>query len=87
MRLFPKKSCEAGSFNFNSNALIFSDLTDFSQLPSTAVTEVLMLEMKMAASAKVYLVSGFPRSMRDMAEYSDKVVVNYFRAFFCLQTK
>jgi len=49
-------------------------LTDFSQLPSAAVTEVLMLEMKMAASAKVYLVSGFPRSMRDMAEYSDKVI-------------
>ncbi|XP_059471131.1 adenylate kinase isoenzyme 5 [Neocloeon triangulifer] len=52
-----------------------NELSDFSQLPSTAVTEVLMLEMKMAASAKVYLVSGFPRSMRDMAEYSDKIQV------------
>ncbi|CAB3371923.1 Hypothetical predicted protein [Cloeon dipterum] len=52
-----------------------NEMTDFSQLPSTAVTEVLMLEMKMAASAKVYLVSGFPRSMRDMAEYTDKIQV------------
>ncbi|KAF4519864.1 hypothetical protein B566_EDAN005202 [Ephemera danica] len=52
-----------------------NELSDFNQLPSTAVTEVLMLEMKMAPAAKVYLISGFPRSMRDMAEYSDKIQV------------
>lgn len=46
---------------------------DFSQLPSKTVTEVLMLEMKMAPAAKAYLISGFPRSMRDVVEYTEKV--------------
>lgn len=32
-----------------------------------------MLEIKMAPAAKAYLISGFPRSMRDVVEYSDKV--------------
>lgn len=32
-----------------------------------------MLEMKMAPAAKAYLVSGFPRSMRDVVEYQEKV--------------
>lgn len=48
-------------------------MQNFSQLPSAMVTEVLMLEMKMAPAAKAYLISGFPRSMRDVVEYSDKV--------------
>lgn len=48
-------------------------MQDFSQLPSRIVTEVLMLEMKMAPAAKAYLVSGFPRSMRDVVEYQEKV--------------
>lgn len=51
----------------------FLDMQDFSQLSSRVVTEVLMLEMKMAPAAKAYLISGFPRSMRDVVEYSDKV--------------
>lgn len=33
-----------------------------------------MLEIKMAPAAKAYLISGFPRSMRDVVEYSDKVI-------------
>lgn len=49
------------------------DMQDFSQLSSKMVTEVLMLEIKMAPAAKAYLISGFPRSMRDVVEYSDKV--------------
>lgn len=49
------------------------DLQDFSKLPSKTVTEVLMLEMKMAPAAKAYLISGYPRSMRDVVEYSEKV--------------
>uniref|UniRef100_A0A2A4JEZ0 Adenylate kinase n=1 Tax=Heliothis virescens TaxID=7102 RepID=A0A2A4JEZ0_HELVI len=49
------------------------DMQDFGTLSSKTVTEVLMLEMKMAPTAKTYLVSGYPRSMRDVAEYSDKV--------------
>lgn len=48
-------------------------MQDFSQLSSKTVTEVLMLEMKMAPAAKTYLISGFPRSMRDVVEYSEKV--------------
>lgn len=48
-------------------------MQDFSQLSSKTVTEVLMLEMKMAPAAKAYLVSGYPRSMRDVVEYQEKV--------------
>ncbi|XP_026328637.1 uncharacterized protein LOC113236692 [Hyposmocoma kahamanoa] len=48
-------------------------MQDFGTLSSKTVTEVLMLEMKMAPTAKTYLVSGYPRSMRDVAEYSDKI--------------
>lgn len=48
-------------------------MQDFSELSSRTVTEVLMLEMKMAPAAKAYLVSGFPRSMRDVVEYQEKV--------------
>lgn len=51
------------------------DMQDFSQLSSKVVTEVLMLEIKMAPAAKAYLISGFPRSMRDVVEYSDKVMI------------
>lgn len=50
------------------------DMQDFSQLSSKTVTEVLMLEMKMAPAAKAYLISGYPRSMRDVVEYSEKVI-------------
>lgn len=52
---------------------IISDMQDFSSLSSKTVVEVLMLEMKMAPSAKTYVVSGFPRNMRDVVEYSEKV--------------
>lgn len=48
-------------------------MQDFSQLSSKTVTEVLMLEMKMSPQARAYLVSGYPRSMRDVVEYSEKV--------------
>ncbi|CAO1363590.1 unnamed protein product [Diamesa tonsa] len=54
---------------------IGNDMTDFSQLPSKTVTEVLMLEMKMSPAAKTYLISGYPRSMRDVVEYSEKIQV------------
>lgn len=48
-------------------------MQDFSTLSSKTVAEVLMLEMKMAPSAKTYLISGYPRNMRDVVEYSEKV--------------
>lgn len=50
-------------------------MQDFSQLSSKTVTEVLMLEIKMAPAAKAYLISGYPRSMRDVVEYSEKVKI------------
>lgn len=48
-------------------------MQDFSLLSSKTVTEVLMLEMKLAPNAKTYLVSGYPRNMRDVVEYSERV--------------
>ncbi|KAL0274363.1 UNVERIFIED_CONTAM: hypothetical protein PYX00_006810 [Menopon gallinae] len=54
---------------------IGNDMRDFGQLSSKTVTEVLMLEMKMAPAAKTYLVSGYPRSMRDVVEYAEKIQV------------
>jgi hypothetical protein len=62
--------------------LFSSDMQDFSQLSSRTVTEVLMLEMKMSPAAKTYLVSGYPRSMRDVVEYSEKVSYS-FKFCFC----
>lgn len=53
-------------------------MQDFSTLSSKTVTEVLMLEMKMAPGAKTYLISGYPRNMRDVVEYSEKVTFNFF---------
>ncbi|XP_031619357.1 adenylate kinase isoenzyme 5 isoform X1 [Contarinia nasturtii] len=55
--------------------VISNDMQDFSNLSSKIMTEVLMLEIKMAPAAKAYLISGFPRSMRDVVEYSDKIQV------------
>lgn len=52
-------------------------MQDFSQLSSKTVTEVLMLEIKMAPAAKAYLISGYPRSMRDVVEYTEKVFTKY----------
>ncbi|XP_072388705.1 uncharacterized protein [Diabrotica undecimpunctata] len=52
---------------------IGNDMPDFGLLSSKTVTEVLMLEMKMAPNAKTYLISGYPRNMRDVVEYSEKI--------------
>ncbi|KAK9879399.1 hypothetical protein WA026_006466 [Henosepilachna vigintioctopunctata] len=52
---------------------IGNDMKDFGVLSSRTVTEVLMLEMKMAPKAKTYLISGYPRNMRDVVEYSEKI--------------
>ncbi|KAI5737270.1 hypothetical protein M8J76_011674 [Diaphorina citri] len=49
------------------------EVKDFSFLSSKTVTEVLMLEMKMSPAAKAFLISGYPRNMRDVVEYSDKI--------------
>uniref|UniRef100_A0A1A9UWL4 Uncharacterized protein n=1 Tax=Glossina austeni TaxID=7395 RepID=A0A1A9UWL4_GLOAU len=52
-----------------------NETTDFSHLSSKTVAEVLMLEMKMAPAAKAYLISGHPRSMRDVVEYFEKKLI------------
>ncbi|XP_046411820.1 adenylate kinase isoenzyme 5 [Neodiprion fabricii] len=52
-----------------------NDMLDFGLLSSKTVTEVLMLEMKMAPNAKTFLVSGYPRNMRDVVEYSEKIQI------------
>lgn len=57
-------------------------MQDFGQLSSKTVTEVLMLEMKMSPGAKVFLVSGYPRNMRDVVEYAEKVSVSFFPLYF-----
>lgn len=56
--------------------VLFPDIPDYGQLSSRTVTEVLMVEMKMAPNAKTYLVSGYPRNMRDVVEYSEKVSIH-----------
>lgn len=75
---FSKKKCRECliylSFAFKMFSLFLSpDMPDFGLLSSKTVTEVLMLEMKMSPNAKTYLVSGYPRNMRDVVEYSEKV--------------
>ncbi|XP_024884499.1 adenylate kinase isoenzyme 5 [Temnothorax curvispinosus] len=52
-----------------------NDMQDFGQLSSKTVTEVLMLEMKMSPGSKVFLVSGYPRNMRDVVEYAEKIKI------------
>ncbi|XP_025198830.1 adenylate kinase isoenzyme 5 [Melanaphis sacchari] len=52
-----------------------NDMEDFSKLSSKTVTEVLMLELKMSPVAKTFLISGFPRNMRDVVEYTNKIKV------------
>lgn len=59
--------------NINKIAIVTGDTKDFNQLSSKTVAEVLMLEMKMSPAAKTYLISGYPRNMRDVVEYTDKV--------------
>ncbi|KOX80742.1 Adenylate kinase isoenzyme 5, partial [Melipona quadrifasciata] len=52
-----------------------NDMQDFGQLSSKTVAEVLMLEIKMSPGSKVFLVSGYPRNMRDVVEYAEKIKI------------
>lgn len=56
-------------------------MQDFGQLSSKTVAEVLMLEIKMSPGSKVFLVSGYPRNMRDVVEYAEKVSDSSFKPF------
>ena len=42
-------------------------------MPANNLVQVLQMEMKMAVNASAYLISGYPRSMRDVVEYTEKV--------------
>lgn len=48
-------------------------MDDFNQMPANNLIQVLMMEMKMTVNASGYLISGYPRSMRDVVEYTEKV--------------
>ncbi|XP_076243047.1 adenylate kinase isoenzyme 5 isoform X1 [Calliopsis andreniformis] len=52
-----------------------NDMQDFGKLSSKTVAEVLMLEIKMSPGSKVFLVSGYPRNMRDVVEYAEKIKI------------
>ncbi|XP_063984639.1 adenylate kinase isoenzyme 5 isoform X2 [Diachasmimorpha longicaudata] len=52
-----------------------NDMQDFGLLSSKTVAEVLMLEMKMSPGATTFLISGYPRNMRDVVEYSEKIQI------------
>ncbi|CAG7634789.1 unnamed protein product [Allacma fusca] len=53
--------------------IVGNGLSDFSQMPPKNLLEVLLIEMKMAVNASAYLISGYPRSMRDVVEYTEKL--------------
>ena len=61
---------------------VSAEMKDFSQLSSKTVTEVLMLEIKMSPAAKTFLVSGYPRNMRDVVEYSNKASFIFIYCIF-----
>ncbi|OXA51229.1 Adenylate kinase isoenzyme 5 [Folsomia candida] len=44
-----------------------------SLIPPSNLIEVLQMEIKMAVNARGYLISGYPRSMRDVVEYQNKL--------------
>jgi len=66
-------------FNFLKYFFLLG-LGDFNQIPPTNLIQVLQMEMKMAVNSKGFLISGYPRSMRDVVEYNKKVF--YFNFFF-----
>lgn len=43
------------------------------QIPTSKVTDTLAKAFKARPEAKGYLVSGYPRNMRDVADYMEKV--------------
>ncbi|XP_044017152.1 adenylate kinase isoenzyme 5 [Aphidius gifuensis] len=48
-------------------------IQDFGLLSSKTVAEILMLEMETLLETTIFLVSGYPRSMTDVVEYSEKI--------------
>lgn len=60
---------DAGESLFRIHITVVANLKRFSNIHHSQ-------EIKMAPAAKAYLISGFPRSMRDVVEYSDKVNYN-----------
>ncbi len=52
-------------------------MQDFGQISSTSLIQMLQMEMKLASSSmnvkSGFIISGYPRSMRDVVEYERKV--------------
>lgn len=58
-------------------------MTDVSYVTSRVLVQTLMLEMKMEPTARAFVVSGFPRTMDDTMEYTEKVIRG-FVPFTCV---
>lgn len=50
-----------------------SDLRDVSLIPTSAVTKELIGAMKTRSNMKGFIISGYPRNMRDVADYLERV--------------
>ncbi len=53
--------------------LLSIDLNDTSGIPTRQVLHILMSSLKRGKNVYGYVVSGYPRHLRDVAVYSEKV--------------
>lgn len=61
--------------------MVGNGLKEFGDIPPANLVEVLQMEVKMAVNAKAYLVSGYPRGMRDVVEWTSGVSPTTFSFF------
>jgi hypothetical protein len=52
-------------------------LKDAEWVPSSALVGVVMLEVNLSPEAKVFVISGYPRHMDDVMEYTQKVYTEH----------
>lgn len=55
--------------------VLMLEVKHFESLTRSHSYQSLPFQMKMSPAAKTYLISGYPRSMRDVVEYSEKIQV------------
>ena len=53
--------------------ILYLELNDIGTIPTSRVTHTLNEELKGRANIYGYIVSGYPRNMRDVADYLAKV--------------
>ena len=59
--------------------MIFADVNDVSLIPTSKVTHTLMAALQNSPpNAKGFIISGYPRNMRDVADYLEKVSASGF---------